>query len=215
MILVAVLVVGGGAIAAVQWWQDREPTAQQSPSPTVAPEQALPPPSQPGIEPPADGGWPADWPTFAPDESVTEVTGVIGEQPGQAFQVPAGWDCPSVTVEENFGHYTCGPDGDGTEAGGDVIVRSCPDPCDAERRDQMRTEVDAWGLQWIRDFAFRSWAETTEIDGEERYGVVVVAYYRTAPESRIDRQLIVRVSAPLGQADEIQKIANSIRVAIT
>jgi hypothetical protein len=215
VVLVAALLVGGGSLAAVMLWpDDGEPEVQQSPAPTIQ-EPTFPPPSQPGIEPPADGEWPADWPTFGSDDPASWMEGMIGELDGQAFQVPAGWECPSVAAEGTFAHYTCGPDGDPAEIGGDLTIRFCPDPCDAERRDQMRTEVEAWGLQWVRDFGFRSWAETTEIDGEERYGLVVVAYYRTTPEGRIDRQLVLRMTAPAEQADAIRKLANSVREAIT
>jgi hypothetical protein len=213
MVLVIALLVGGG-LAIVVWPEDGEPRTQPSTEPTVQ-EPTFPPPSQPGVEPPQDGEWPADWPAFGPDEPANRMVGLIGERDGQSFQVPEGWDCPSVAAQGTFAHYTCGPDGDAAEIGGDLIIRFCPDPCDASQRDQMRTEVDAWGLQWVRDLGFRSWAETTEIDGEEQYGLVLVAYYRTTPEGRIDRQLVLRMTAPVDQADEIRKIANSVRDAIT
>jgi hypothetical protein len=215
VLVLAVLVGGGGALAVILWPDSGEPTVQQSPEPTAPAEPTLPPPSQPGIEPPLDGEWPVDWPAFGPDESVNEMEGLVGELPAQAFQVPEGWECPSVEAQGTFAHYTCGPDGDATDIGGDLIIRLCPDPCDLERRDQMRAEIDAWGLRWVHASGPRYLAETTEIDGEERYGLVVTAYYRTRPEGRIDRQLVLRMTAPVERAGEIRKIANSIHDAVT
>lgn len=213
MVLVIALLIGAG-LAIVVWPDDGEPRVQPSSEPTVQQEPTLPPPSQPGIEPPEGAEWPADWPVFGPDEPVSEMVGLIGERDEQTFQLPEGWDCSTVAAQGTFAQYTCGPDGDATELGGDLIIRLCPDPCDLQRRDQMRTQVDAWGLQWVRDVAFRSWAESSEIDGGDRYGLVFVAYFRTTPEGRIDRQLVLRMTAPPDQADEIRKIANSVRDAI-
>jgi hypothetical protein len=188
---------------------------QQSSEPTSPAEPSLPAPSQPGIEPPLDGEWPVDWPVFGADEPVNDIDGLVGEIPARAFQVPDGWECPSVASQGTFAHYTCGPDGDATDIGGDLIIRLCPDPCDLERRDQMRAEIDAWGLRWVHASGPRYWAEITEIDGEERYGLVVTAYYRTTPEGRLDRQLILRMTGPVEQTAEIRKIANSIYDAVT
>lgn len=214
VVLVVALLVGGGSVVAVAMWPDgSQPDAQESIGSTVQ-EPTFPPPSQPGVDPPLEGEWPADWPTFE-EEPVSQMQGLIGDLDGQAFQVPAGWECPQVSAEGTFAHYTCGPDGDPAEIGGDLTIRFCPDPCDAAQRDQLRAEVEAWGLRWVRDFSFRSWAETTEIDDEERYGLVVVAYYRTTPEGRIDRQLVLRMTAPIEQADDVRKVANSVREAIT
>jgi hypothetical protein len=153
-------------------------------------------------------------PGFDADEPVNPMTGLIGERSGQTFGVPEGWDCSSVSAQGTFVQYECGPGGDATEVGGDLIIRSCPDPCDERRRDQMRAEIDAFGLQWVRDSGFRSWADDTEIAGEERYGLVIVGYYRTSPEGRLDRQLVLRMTAPIEQMDDIRKIANSVRDAI-
>jgi hypothetical protein len=212
MVLVIALLIGAG-LAIVVWPDDGEPQGQQSNSPTPA-EPTLPPPSLPGIEPPQSGDWPADWPAFGPGEPSSQMEGLLGDDIEYSFLVPAGWDCPSVAREGTFAQYSCGPDGDATEVGGDLIIRLCPDPCDAPRRDAMRAEVDAWGLQWVSDTSFRTWAESEEIDGGERYGLVLVAYYRTRPEGRIDRQLVLRMAGPVDQADALRKIANSVRDAI-
>jgi hypothetical protein len=214
LVLVIALLVGGG-LAIVVWPDEGGPRAQQSsepPTPT-AQEPTLPPPSQPGIEPPQEGEWPADWPVFGADEPISRVRGLIGERNAQIFELPEGWECASVAAAGSFAHHSCGPGGEATEIGGDLIIRSCPDPCDEGRREEMRSEIDAWGLQWVRDSSFRSWAETTEIDDGERYGLVFVAYYRTRPEGRLDRQLVLRMSGPLEQADELRKIGNSVRDA--
>lgn len=213
-VLVVALLVGGGSVVAVAVWPEgSEPEAAESTDP-ASQEPTPPVATQPGLEPPADGEWPADWPVFTEEDDVTEVSGVIGEFNGQAFQIPAEWDCVSVASQGDFAQYTCGPGGDASEIGGELRIRTCPDPCDPERRAQMRTRVEAWGLQWIEDSIYRSWAETNEIDGEPRYGFVYAAYYRTTGEGRIDRELMLRLTAPIDQADEIRKVANSVREAM-
>jgi hypothetical protein len=206
-----VVLGGGGGAVALTMRSDAggpEPTPSAAPSTAVdAPEPA----AQPGIEPPADGEWPADWPAFEEQEAtpITDLAGV-----GFAFEVPEGWSCTPVTTTEDAAHYRCGPGGEGDQVGGELIVRTCPDPCDAERRVGMRRAEEAWGLQWVRDSGYRSWAATDEIDDEPRHGVVLVGYWRSAPEGRIDRQLVLRLTAPQEQADEIRKVAGSVRAAI-
>jgi hypothetical protein len=213
-VLVALVVLGGGGGAiALTLRSDgggTEPPPTASPSggaTATAPAEA----AQPGIEPPVDGEWPADWPTFEEGEAtpVADLAGV-----GFPFEVPEGWSCTPVTTTEDEAHYACGPGGNGDLVGGDLIVRACADPCDADRRVSMRRAEEAWGLQWVRDSGFRSWAETNEIDGQERYGFVLVGYWRTAPEGRLDRQVVLRMSAPLEQVDDVRQVAGSVRAAI-
>jgi hypothetical protein len=213
-VLVALVVLGGGGGAiALTLRSDgggTEPPPTASPSggtTATAPAEV----AQPGIEPPVDGEWPADWPTFEEGEAtpVADLAGV-----GFPFEVPEGWSCTPVTTTEDEAHYACGPGGNGDLVGGDLIVRACADPCDADRRVSMRRAEEAWGLQWVRDSGFRSWAETNEIDGQEGYGFVLVGYWRTAPEGRLDRQVVLRMSAPLEQVDDIRQLAGSVRAAI-
>jgi hypothetical protein len=213
-VLVALVVLGGGGGAiALTLRSDgggTEPPPTASPSggaTATAPAEA----AQPGIEPPVDGEWPADWPTFEEGEAtpVADLAGV-----GFPFEVPEGWSCTPVTTTEDEAHYACGPGGNGDLVGGDLIVRACADPCDADRRVSMRRAEEAWGLQWVRDSGFRSWAETNEIDGQEGYGFVLVGYWRTAPEGRLDRQVVLRMSAPLEQVDDVRQLAGSVRAAI-
>lgn len=204
------VVLGGGAGIAFAL---RPEPGRPEPTPTgggtpPAPVAA----TQPGIEPPVDGEWPADWPTFAAQEPVTPITDLASVD--FPFELPEGWDCTLVTNTDELVHHTCGLGGDADLIGGDLIVRACPDPCDGDRRVQLRMAVEAWGLQWVRDGGFRSWAETGQVAGEQRYGLVIVGYWRTATEGRLDRQVVFRMTGPVDQADEIRKVANSVRDAI-
>jgi hypothetical protein len=213
VLVLLVLLGGGGALAAVLWPSDGEPRPDPATQPPVA-QGTTPPaaPEQPGIEPPADGEWPTNWPAFTPEEPVTPMSELAGL--GFSFQVPEGWDCTDVADPRGLAHYTCGPAGGDDETGGELIVRECPDPCDAEQRVDLRTAEEAWGVQWIRDGFYRCWGETSQIGGEERYGLAIVGYWRTSEEGRLDRQLVFRMTAPVDQADEIRKVANSVREGI-
>jgi hypothetical protein len=206
---------GGGGAVALTMQSDGDgpgPTPSTSPS-TLATPPVPQPATQPGIEPPFEGEWPADWPSFEAQEPVTPVTDLAGV--GFGFALPEGWTCTNVTDTEQLAHYTCGPGGDAEQIGGDLEVRPCPDPCDGDRRVQMRTTVEAWGLQWVRDGGYRSYAETSQVAGEQRYGLVIVGYWRTASEGRLDRQLVFRMTGPVDRADDLRKIANSVRDAIS
>jgi hypothetical protein len=160
-------------------------------------------PSRPGVEPPRTGSWP-DWPKFQPADPATtmNLSGV-----GFTFRVPVDWDCVQVARGSGFAHYTCGhlP-----EIGGDVIVRQCPSPCTDDRRIEMRTTEEAWGLRWIRSGRFVSFAATQQVDGAPRYGLVYVGYWRSVPEGPIDRQIVFRMTSPLEQADQVRKVINGI-----
>jgi hypothetical protein len=214
VVLVLVVLVGGGvALAAVLLPGEDDPETVPTTGPPVAqgttPAQA---PAQPGIEPPQEGEWPTDWPKFAADEPVTPMTDLAGL--GFSFAVPEGWDCTNAAQPQGIAHYTCGPAGGDDQTGGELIVRECPDPCDAEQRVDLRTAEEAWGVQWTRDGFYRCWGETTEVAGEERYGLAIVGYWRTSEEERLNRQLVFRMTAPIDQADDVRKIANAVRDGI-
>lgn len=208
MAVLTVVVLGGGAGAIAYMVRPESPAPTPTAGPTTALPTVAPEPAAPGVEPPLDGEWPADWPTFADDEAVP-APGLAGLE--FTFQVPQGWNCIQVSETDGLNHHTCGPGGDDRRAGGDLIVRDCPDPCDAERRVEMRRAEEAWGLQWVRDGWYWSWAEGHEIEDQERYGLVIVGYWRTSDESRLERQLVFRMSAPVEQADDIRMIAQSVR----
>lgn len=214
LVLIGLIVLGGGggAVAFTLLPDDSKAEPPLSASPSAAVTATAPAAvAQPGVEPPLEGEWPADWPTFEEGEA-TPIANLAGV--GFSFEVPEGWSCTPVATTDEVAHYTCGPGGRNDLLGGDLIVRACPDPCDAERRVELRRAEEAWGLQWVRDSGYRSWAETDEIDDEPRYGLVLVGYWRTTPEGRIDRQVVFRMTASVEQADEIRMVGGSVRGAI-
>jgi hypothetical protein len=180
--------------------------AQQEPAGDV--DLGLPTarPSQPGLEPPKGGGWPTSWPTFRSTEPTRTMSNLDGL--GFSFQVPPDWQCTKTAGGTGYAKYNCGV---GTEIGGEVIVRQCRKLCTADRRDELRGYEEAWGLPWIKSGPFATWLETNRIDGADRYGLAYVAYWRSVPEDAIDRQLVLRMTAPPGRANEVRKVANSIR----
>ena len=140
---------------------------------------------------------------------MTSLAGV-----GFSFRVPEAWTCTPVSASTDVASYDCGASISGGKVGGDLIVRTCPDPCDGRRRVDMRQGEEAWGLQWVRAGGYMAWAETTNFVGPPRYGLVVVGYWRSVPDGAIDRQLVLRMTAPPDRTDEIRKVANDIRVAV-
>jgi len=216
-LLVAVLAAGAGVIATTLRPVAFTPQPSTSSSSTtsgsaLAAEPPAPPPSQPGIEPPKTGDWPAAWPKFATTDRTRQMSGLDGV--GFAFRVPESWVCTKTARAADFARYTCGASiGASDRIGGDLTVRACPQPCDNGRRSTMRMAEEAWGLQWTRVGTFLTFADTTVIDGAPRYGLVIVTYWRTAPEKAIDRQLVLRMNAPMELAAEVRKVANSVRDA--
>ncbi|QSB12795.1 hypothetical protein JQS43_13985 [Natronosporangium hydrolyticum] len=206
--LVLVLGLGAGTAVFLLRGDSADTTAAPTSPPTAPPEPTAEGPERPGIEPPEDGEWPEDWPSFDPGDPVTTMTDLPGLE--FSFAAPDGWECTEVTVEAGAAHYSCF-DEESRQLGGDLIVRECEDPCDASRRVEMRRAEEAWGLQWVRDGGYWSWAESEELGGGDQYGLVLVGYYRSSDEARMDRQLVFRMSGPLEQADELRKLLDSVR----
>ena len=165
----------------------------------------------PGIEPPADGEWPADWPRFSTGDA-TVAQNLAGV--GFSFRVPDSWTCRSTPNAEGVAHYVCGPTGDGPRVGGDVIVRDCPNPCDANQRIRLRQSEDAWGLQWTRAGTYVAWAQTTLLPGGSSYGLVVVGFWRSVANGPVDRMVVLRLTATPERARDIQAVANEVYHAI-
>jgi hypothetical protein len=210
-VAVLVLIAGGGGVYA---WSATGGTPNPPPTQTnTATEAPLPTatPLSPGVEPPAEGNWSANWPRFAdPPDKVREL---VLEGVGFKFLVPRDWDCQLGGSGDGFVKYNCGPGPGGAEIGGEFVVRECPQPCDDARRIAMRKAEEAWGLQWKRGSRTSAYAETNEIDGQPRYGLVIVAYWRSAPDEAVDRQLVFRMTAPVKQADVLRKISRSMRTS--
>jgi hypothetical protein len=128
-------------------------------------------------------------------------------------KVPLNWQCSSVERAEGLSRHQCGaPAGSGPELGGELIVRECPAPCDGPRQTAMRTAEEAWGLRWVRCGPSSTYAETSSLDadGERRYGLVVVAYWRGG-DGDIDQQLVLRMTAPVTGANQLRRVANYLR----
>jgi hypothetical protein len=189
-------------------------------APPVDPPPAAGPPlpgGGPGIEPPQHQPWPATWAKFQPGEATTQQ-----RLDGLGFDVtlPTGWRCAKGTGAEV--RWTCI---DPTrQAGGDLVVRRAASWYDARTKISLRKAEGAWGRPWIRPVengepdGHTSFAETTQVagpDGTPRYGLVLVRYWHSRPGGPLDRQLVFRMTAPIEQADEIRKIANSVREATT
>lgn len=212
MLLVLLPGVGGGIITTTLA-VGQSGTGAPLISATASPPWPSAQPSEPGVEPPRSGSWPDEWPDFKSADRTKRMSNLDGL--GFSFDVPGGWDCVLVGRASSEVRYRCGAQAGGPAvAGGDLVVRSCPVPCDDGRRVEMRRAEEAWGLRWTRSGSFTAWAETNEINGNPRYGLVFVSYWRSTPESPIDRQLVFRMTAPVDRADELRKVANDIRSAI-
>jgi hypothetical protein len=216
LIAIAGLLAGGGAAIAVTTLGDKgDPPVR--PTPTVAaplaPADLLLPataPTAPGVEPPLGGGWPSGWPTFTSAESTKPMNGLEGV--GFDFRVPPTWSCTKAEQGAAAVHYRCGVGSGATlTSGGDLVVRTCEQVCDERRRTALRQREEAWGVRWTRSGPFTTWAQTTRVDGKPVYGLVYVAFWRSTPEGEIDRELVLRLTAPLATSDELKKVANSVR----
>ncbi|WP_329014321.1 hypothetical protein OG271_06270 [Micromonospora rifamycinica] len=214
VVLVAAVVGAAGGFGVARWSDGGRGGVAGTAAPTPSADLGLPetPPRQPGVEPPVGGGWPTAAPTFAGTDPTREISGLAGVD--FSFRVPTGWSCTEAARTSGSAHYRCGvPAADGSIIGGDLVVRQCPRLCTDERRTALRRQEEAWGLQWVRSGEFTTWAETSRVDGAPRYGLVYLSYWRSVPEDAIDRQLVLRMTAPLDRADEVRKVAASVREA--
>lgn len=209
--LVLGLLAGGGLVTLVDPGTD-PPRPQPSVSSASLPEPAsAAPPLNPGLEPPAEGTWPAQWVRFSPTDRVLTLTGLDGLT--FPVKVPLTWRCTAVERARGLSRHQCGgPADNGAQLGGELIVRDCPAPCDGPRQTAMRTAEEAWGLRWVRSGPSSTYAETSSltVDGERRYGLVVVAYWRSG-DGDVDRQLVLRMTAPVTGANQLRRVANYLR----
>ncbi|HEU4424696.1 MAG TPA: hypothetical protein VFR67_19400 [Pilimelia sp.] len=215
MIAVVVLAVLAGGAGAFAWrWsadaaQPSKPSTPPASTPVPWPSAS---PAAPGIEPPKTGTWPAAWPRFTPTDKVRTLTGLEGL--GFTLKTPLTWQCVLVGRGPGFVKYQCGvAAGVQPEIGGELIVRDCPERCPQDRQDAMRQAEEAWGLQWVRSGPMSAYAESSrlQIDGEPRYGLVVVGYWRGGTDGELDRQLVFRMTAPVDGAGQLRRVANYIR----
>ncbi|SCF33567.1 hypothetical protein GA0074695_5752 [Micromonospora viridifaciens] len=210
--LVLVVVAGvGGAIVWAAPDDPGQPETTPSSGSALLPEPAASPQS-PGLEPPRQGTWPTQWPRFTEQDAVNTLPNLEGL--GFPVKVPLDWQCTLAGRAEGFVKYTCGTPASGGQAiGGELIVRDCQQPCDAKRQTAMRRAEDAWGLQWTRGGRYVTYAESSQlqIEGEQRYGLVVVAYWRGGSSGQLDHQLVFRMTAPVDGAGRLRRVANYLR----
>nr|MDT0656915.1 hypothetical protein [Micromonospora sp. DSM 115978] len=210
---VLVLLVGGGTFLALSGPDGTEPPVT-TPSASGAPSVVMPTasPVAPGLEPPREGAWPDQWSEFSSADGIPTFPDLDGL--GFTVKVPRGWRCDPAGRADGYAKYNCGGvDETGPKIGGELVVRACPDPCSQERRDAMRQAEEAWGLQWIATGPLAAYAESSSlrIDGEQRYGLVIVAYWRSGPDGVVDRQLVFRMTAPMDGANQLRRVANYLR----
>ncbi len=230
LVVVVVLLAGGVGGAVYFTGHSGTPDARRSasPAPTSAPSRPAPTkggtptphtqqsapsaPKQPGQEPPKDGSWPASFKTFGNKDKTRSLTGLAGL--GFDLTVPEDWTCTKKDQSTTYVNYHCA--GAKTKAGGDLIVRSCSEPCDPAKKIKMRQAEEAWGLRWVRDGGNSSYAQSTSVKqpgGGAGYGLVLVRYWHSKSGGPMDRQVVLRMTAPKAAADEVQKVANAVRDA--
>jgi len=199
-----VLVLIGGGTGFVLARSDPDPRAE----PPLSPAIVTPSATRPGLEPPRAGDWPARWPAFGPDDRTrrVELDGL-----GFALTLPATWICTPASNGDEAVTYRCGATLGGEGMGGEVTVRRCPDPCDTARRDALRKAEQAWAMQWRYAGPDVTIAETMAVDGARRYGLVLIAYWCSSPGGPVDRQLLLRMIAPVNWLDDIRRVANGVR----
>ncbi|KAB1949683.1 hypothetical protein F8271_00085 [Micromonospora sp. ALFpr18c] len=209
-----VLVVLAGVGGVVIWGGGSDDPGKPQTGPTtsiLSPAIPTTPPQSPGIEPPKPGAWPTQWPRFNERDTVRTLTDLDGL--GFPVKVPTTWQCTLAARAEGIVKYQCGTAATGNQAiGGEVIVRECPQPCTDQWQNAMRSVEEAWGAQWIRSGLYASYAEQIiEVDGTQRHGLVVVAYFRSGEEGAINRQLVIRMTSPVPEAYQLRRFASYIR----
>jgi hypothetical protein len=207
--VIVLALLGAGTAVYVLRDDLRPPGPKQSTEALPAPAQPTPTPRQPGLEPPRPGDWPTQWPKFtATDKVKTQVFSGLGF----TFTAPANWSCVAAASGQGFSRYNCGVTVASEEkVGGEVTVRTCPQPCDVNRRDELRKVEEAWGQQWRFAGDYVVIAETTKLNGAAVYGLVVVAFFASTPGGELDRQLVIRMTGPNAYLNDIRRVANAAR----
>ncbi|MEO3770031.1 hypothetical protein [Micromonospora sp. B9E7] len=210
--LVLVVLAGAGGVAL---WKgsggEDTPTVTASGSTLGPPPLPTAPPQAPGIEPPKPGAWPTQWPKYNERDEVQTLTDLDGV--GFPVKLPMDWKCALAARADGFIKYNCGNNAPGEQMiGGELIVRSCPAPCNEQWQNAMRAVEEAWGAQWVRSGQHASYAEQIiEANGTKRHGLVVVAYVRSGEAGMIDRQVVVRMTSPVEGAYQLRRFASYIR----
>jgi Histone deacetylase complex, SIN3 component len=211
--VVMLLAVGGTVFALTNDGEPSPPTATQTTGTPLPAPPPTNPPLQPGLEPPTPGSWPTNWPNYNERDDVRTYPNLDGL--GFPLKVPSNWECNLAGRAEGYAKYVCGvPDGAGPKYGGELIVRDCPQPCDETQQITMRRAEEAWGVRWIRTGPRTTLAETTAIEenGEPRHGLIVIAFFSSGNnDGVVDRQLVLRLTAPRDGAFVIRRVATYLR----
>ncbi|ROT28233.1 hypothetical protein EF879_21765 [Micromonospora sp. HM5-17] len=209
---VLVLGAGGTVFAVVAAGGDDDPPRPPATTQAATSAPAVPLPTSsplaPGKEPPKESTWPTEWPEF--DETYGIRTFNV-EGFGFPIKVPQAWQCTPVEQAPGYTKLNCGiPPGQGPEIGGEIIIRPCQ-PCDGETRFAMRRAEEAWGLQWVRAGQTALYAESFQLQGsgERRYGLVLIGFFRS--DTKVDHELVLRMTAPIEGAGQIRRVANYLR----
>ncbi|MFR9775987.1 hypothetical protein ACL02O_08000 [Micromonospora sp. MS34] len=208
--LVLVVLAGAGVLAVLASSGDKEEPQNIASTSSAPPLLPTTPPESPGLEPPKLGAWPTQWPKFKERDTVRTLN---LDGLGFPVKMPTTWQCALAERAEGFVKYQCGTSATGLQAvGGEVIVRNCPQPCNGQWQQAMRGVEEAWGAQWIRSGEYASYAEKIlDVDGGQRHGLVVVAYFRSGENGALDRQLVIRMTSPVPEAYQLRRFANYIR----
>ncbi|BCJ35966.1 hypothetical protein Athai_34690 [Actinocatenispora thailandica] len=230
LVILIVVVLGGGIGAAVYFTRgsgtpqtkqsaSAKPTGGKSTAPQGQPtprtqKSAPSTPQHPGKEPPKDASWPSSFAKFGSGDKTKPMSGLAGL--GFDFVAPADWTCTKKDQSTSYVNYHCV--GSKSKASGDVIVRTCGEPCDAAKKIHMREQEEAFGLRWERDGGNSSWAQAENFTPPETshrvgYGLVLVRYWHSKPGGPMDRQVVLRFTAPAAAKGDVQKVANSVRDA--
>lgn len=206
--VVAVLLVGIGVVIFTDFSANNEPkvnTTSLAPAPIPTS-----PPQSPGVEPPKPAAWPTQWPKYTDTDNVRTLN---LEGLGFPVKVPLSWQCSLAARADGYVKYHCGTSpGEHPEVGGELIVRDCPQPCSEEQQNTMRQAEEAWGAQWMRSGQYATYGEQLIfVDGEQRHALVVVAYFRSGSEGLLDRQLVLRMTAPQSESYQLRRFATWLR----
>jgi hypothetical protein len=216
-VVLAVLLAGGGTFFLLtRGGQDdkggKKPVtaAQQQTQTSAAAPAVTPTPLHPGIEPPRVGTWPAKWPVFAAKDQAKKLTLDGVDFP---VSVPLGWACNPAANAAGTVKYTCGITSGADQVGGELIVRDCAEPCDTATQEAMRKEEEAWGQTWRWVGKNATLAETLQVDGADRYGMVIVAYVPGSTGGQLGKQIVLRLTGPSQWRNDLRKVANAVRSA--
>lgn len=214
--VLVVLLAGGGTFFILTGGNDSKggtkPTTQaqqQTPAGASAPA-VTPTPLHPGVEPPRVGTWPVKWPAFAAKDKAQKLTldGI-----GFPVTIPLGWTCNPAANTEGAVKYTCGVTSGAEQVGGELIVRDCAEPCDTATQEAMRKQEEAWGQMWRWVGKNATLAETLQVDGADRYGMVIVAYVPGSTGGQLGKQIVLRLTGPSQWRNDLRKVANGVRSA--